>query len=59
MDIATDKISSEIRQYIPHHQIDIINPDETYTAGERQHNSTTIIDDIITKNHKPFIVGGT
>jgi len=32
MDIGTDKISEEIRQKIPHHQVDIINPDEHYTA---------------------------
>ena len=25
-------ISKEIREKIPHHQIDIVNPDETYTA---------------------------
>lgn len=32
MDIGTDKISQEIRQQIPHHQIDIIDPDQHYTA---------------------------
>ncbi len=32
MDIATDKISEDIRAIIPHHQINIVNPDESYTA---------------------------
>jgi len=32
MDIGTDKVSADIRQRIPHHQIDIIDPDQTYTA---------------------------
>ncbi|MBR6907484.1 hypothetical protein IKN40_03110 [bacterium] len=32
MDIGTDKISKEIREKIPHHQIDIVDPDQTYTA---------------------------
>jgi tRNA dimethylallyltransferase len=32
MDIGTDKVSQEIRQEITHHQIDIVTPDQTYTA---------------------------
>jgi tRNA dimethylallyltransferase len=32
MDIGTDKISQDILQRIPHHQINIVNPDETYTS---------------------------
>jgi len=32
MDIGTDKISTEIRSQIPHHLIDIVDPDEIYTA---------------------------
>jgi tRNA dimethylallyltransferase len=32
MNIGTDKVSKEILDRIPHHQIDIVNPDESYTA---------------------------
>ena len=32
MDIGTDKISQDILQRIPHHQINIVDPDETYTS---------------------------
>jgi tRNA A37 N6-isopentenylltransferase MiaA len=32
MNIGTDKISQYIRKKIPHHQVDIVNPDEHYTA---------------------------
>ncbi|MBU0626300.1 hypothetical protein KKH82_02485 [Patescibacteria group bacterium] len=32
MDIGTDKVSKEIREKVPHHQIDIIRPDQQYTA---------------------------
>jgi len=34
MDIGTDKVSKEIREKIPHWQIDIVNPDESYTAWQ-------------------------
>jgi tRNA dimethylallyltransferase len=32
MDIGTDKISAEIRAQLPHHLIDIVDPDQIYTA---------------------------
>jgi len=47
MDIGTDKISTEIRDRIPHHQIDIVDPDETYTAGQRKTDSEKAIEAII------------
>jgi hypothetical protein len=45
MDIGTDKISQDIRNQIPHHQIDIVNPDETYTAGQRKEDSEHLIEE--------------
>jgi len=59
MDIWTDKISQEIRSKIPHHQIDIVNPDETYTAGQRKEDSEMKIEEILWRWKHPFIVGGT
>lgn len=59
MDIGTDKISAEIRSKIPHHQIDIVNPDETYTAGQWKEASDQHIDDILKRGKVPFIVWGT
>lgn len=59
MDIGTDKIPLEIRNKIPHHQIDIIEPDEQYTAGQRQHDTKRIIKEIQSRNKLPMIVGGT
>ena len=32
MDIGTDKIPADILQRIPHHQINIVDPDQTYTS---------------------------
>ncbi len=59
MDIWTDKISSEIRAKIPHHQIDIVDPDQTYTAWEWKDDSEKIIDDILVRWKFPFIVWWT
>ena len=59
MDIWTDKISLEIRAKIPHHQIDIVDPDQTYTAWEWKDDSEKIIDDILVRWKFPFIVWWT
>lgn len=59
MDIGTDKISTEIRKKIPHHQIDIVDPDETYTAGQWKEDADHQVDEILAREKFPFIVGGT
>jgi len=59
MDIGTDKISAEIRKKIPHHQIDIVDPDETYTAGQWKEDADHQVDEILAREKFPFIVGGT
>jgi len=57
MDVGTDKISSAIREQIPHHQIDIIDPDQHYTAGQWQNDTEKIIADIQSRGKIPMIVG--
>lgn len=59
MDIWTDKVSKEIREEIPHYQIDIVNPDQTYTAGQRKQDTQKYITEIQKKKKLPIIVGGT
>ncbi|GHW02732.1 tRNA dimethylallyltransferase [candidate division SR1 bacterium] len=59
MDIGTDKIAKKIRSTLPHHQIDIIDPDQNYTAGQRKQDSEAIIEQILQHKKVPFIVGGT
>lgn len=36
MDIWTDKISWDILKKIPHHQINIVEPEQNYTSGQWQ-----------------------
>ena len=59
MDIWTDKVPLEWREKIPHHQIDIVNPDETYTAWQRKFDVENEIEDIIWHNKHPIIVWWT
>lgn len=59
MNIGTDKVTTDIRSSIPHHQIDIVNPDQTYTAAQRKTATEKQITDIISRGKIPLIVGGT
>jgi len=59
MDIWTDKISAKIRQNTIHHQIDILEPNLTYTAGQWQSDTQKIISDIFDRQKIPMIVWWT
>jgi len=59
MNIGTDKVSKEIRERIPHHQIDIIDPDWFYTAGEWKTDTIKIIKNLHEEQKMPLIVWWT
>ncbi|WP_414052657.1 tRNA (adenosine(37)-N6)-dimethylallyltransferase MiaA [Macrococcus animalis] len=59
MDIGSAKITSEEMEGIPHHLIDILNPDETYSAAQFKAHAEPIIEDIFARGKTPMIVGGT
>ena len=59
MDIGTDKVSPQIRQKVPHHQIDIVEPDYFYTAWERKKQVEELIPQILARWKIPVVVGGT
>jgi len=59
MDIGTAKISKEEMEGIPHHLIDIKNPDEPFSVAEFQKLVREKIAEIHNRNAIPMIVGGT
>lgn len=59
MDIGTAKISSDEMEGIPHHLIDIHEPDYPYSVAEFQEQSERLIKNITNRDKLPFIVGGT
>lgn len=59
MDIGTAKIPQEEREGIPHHLIDICDPDYAYSVADFQSEAVRCIDDISSRGKLPFIVGGT
>ncbi|MBN8580567.1 MAG: tRNA (adenosine(37)-N6)-dimethylallyltransferase MiaA [Anaerolineae bacterium] len=59
MDIGTAKPSKEELAHVPHHLIDIVNPDETLSLAVFQQMAQDIIAGIHTRGRLPFLVGGT
>jgi tRNA dimethylallyltransferase len=59
MDIGTAKISKEEMEDIPHHLIDIHDPDDPYSVAEFQEQCRRLIGEIHDRGNIPFIVGGT
>lgn len=59
MNIWTDKVSQEILDKIPHHQINIIWPEEFYTAWQWQKDVKRQIKEIQSRWKLPMIVWGT
>lgn len=59
MDIGTAKATPEERALVPHHLIDIRDPDEPYSVSDFQEECGQAIRDISSRGKLPFIVGGT
>jgi len=59
MDIGTAKPTAEERKRIPHHLIDVAEPDGIWSLAMFQQNATKIIADIHKRGKLPFLVGGT
>lgn len=59
MDIGTAKPTAKELERVPHHLIDIANPDEILSLAVFQQKAREAIADIHTRNKLPFLVGGT
>lgn len=59
MDVGTDKVPAGMRARIPHHGLDIRDPDESYSAGEFARDAIRWMRDIRTRGRVPVLAGGT
>ena len=59
LDIGSAKESLENRQKIKHHLIDIIEPYESYNVSNFVQDCKLAVQECISRNKIPFIVGGT
>ncbi|MDR2078730.1 MAG: tRNA (adenosine(37)-N6)-dimethylallyltransferase MiaA [Treponema sp.] len=59
MDIGTAKPSTDLFTRLPHHLIDIRNPDEQFNAGDFVRLADESCEDIIRRGKLPVVSGGT
>lgn len=59
MDIGTAKPDKATVDSIPHHLINLINPDERYSAAQFREDAVKVMYDISRRGKIPLLVGGT
>jgi tRNA dimethylallyltransferase len=59
LNIGTDKPSMNDCKAVPHHLLDIIGPDEDFTAAVFKTLANQAIEDIHSRNRLPIMVGGS
>lgn len=59
MDIGTAKPNLEQRQQVPHHLIDVADPDQTWSLTLFKNKAREVIEGIHKRHSLPFLVGGT
>ena len=59
MDIGTAKPTAEETRGVPHHMIDVADPEENYSVARYVAEAVPIVDDILARGKLPIIAGGT
>ena len=59
LDIGTAKPALEERLKVPHHMIDIAEPNEAYSVAQYKKDAVNCIEDILSRGKTPVLVGGT
>jgi tRNA dimethylallyltransferase len=59
MDLGTAKPTPEERARLPHHLIDVADPDHPFTAGDYSRQARAALHRIAGRNHLPIVTGGT
>lgn len=59
MDIGTAKPAPEEMAGVPHHMLDVADPEENYSAARYVEQASACVDDILSRGKLPIIAGGT
>jgi tRNA dimethylallyltransferase len=58
-DIGTGKVSPAEQRGIPHHLVDLVDPEEVFSAGEYRRRALEVLDDVRRRGKLPIITAGT
>lgn len=59
MDIGTAKVTPNEAQGVPHHMIDVAEPDESFSVARYVLEAGRCVDDILSRGKLPILAGGT
>lgn len=59
LDVGTAKPTMEERRRVPHHLLDILDPDEPYSAGEFARRACEVVPEIRGRGRIPIVTGGS
>ena len=59
LDIGTAKPSPAEQAAVPHHLIDLVEPNESYSAGRFRNDAIAAVEKILACGKRPLLVGGT
>lgn len=59
MDVGTDKVGAQAREAVRHHGLDLVRPDERYSAGHFGRDARRWVEEIRSRGSLPVLVGGT
>ena len=59
MDLGTAKPTAEERERLPHHLVDVADPDQAFTAGDYSRQARAALHDIAGRGKLPVVTGGT
>jgi tRNA dimethylallyltransferase len=59
MDLGTAKPTKEERARLPHHLIDVVDPNQPFTAGEYSRQARAALREIAGRGHLSIVTGGT
>ena len=59
MELGTAKPALEERARVPHHLIDVADPDQPFTAGEYSRQARAALGEIAARGRLPIVTGGT
>ncbi len=59
LDIGTAKPSPAEQQRLPHHVIDVVNPDESFSVADYVQHAEAAIRAVLARNKLPLVLGGT
>ncbi len=59
MDIGTAKPDAQVLAQAPHHLLDIIEPNDSYSAAQFRHDALALMQRITQAGRVPLLVGGT